>query len=307
VLIGLCDDTSVRINPPGDTIIGPEDQAVVIAEDRSAIHVNAGGRSEIDAAAICAPRAAMPPRERILMLGWNRKGPSIVQALARFVQAGSSLSIVADSPRLESEAGPLAGVFPHLNVTWTLGDATRAATLASLDVASYDHVIVLGYTDMMPAQSADTRTLVTLLQLRKLAETSGRHVNVVSEMADARNRLLAEVTRADDFVVSNQLVSLMLAQASENPFLSDIFAELLDDSGSEVYINPVTDYVAIDRPLTFMTIAEAARRRGEIALGYKEVVHDRGVRNMAGVTINPDRRQRRTYSSTDSVVVLARN
>lgn len=307
VLIGLCDDTGVRINPPGDTIIGPEDQAVVIAEDRSAIHVNVGRRSEIDAAAICTPRAAAPPRERILMLGWNRKGPSIVQALARFVQAGSSLSIVADSPRLEPEAGPLVGTCPNLHVTWSLGDATRATTLSGLDVASYDHVIVLGYTDMMTVQSADTRTLVTLLQLRKLAETSGRHVNVVSEMADARNRLLAEVTRADDFVVSNQLVSLMLAQASENPFLSEIFAELLDDSGSEVYINPVTDYVEIDRPLTFMTIAEAARRRGEIALGYKEVVRDRGVRNMAGVTINPDRRQARIYASTDSVVVLAKN
>ena len=71
----------------------------------------------------------------------------------------------------------------------------------------------------MSAQSADTRTLVTLLQLRQLAEATGHHINVVSEMADERNRALAEVTRADDFVVSNQLVSLMLAQASENAHL----------------------------------------------------------------------------------------
>ena len=74
----------------------------------------------------------------------------------------------------------------------------------------------------MAPQPADTRTLVTLLHLRKIAEDAGKHINVVSEMIDVRNRELAEVTRADDFVVSNKLVSLMLAQASENEHLAAI-------------------------------------------------------------------------------------
>jgi hypothetical protein len=217
------------------------------------------------------------------------------------------LSIVADCPQFEAEAGKLSGTFAKLAISHRPGDTTRAATLAGLDLQTYDHVIVLGYTDNMSAQSADTRTLVTLLQLRKLAEASGRHINVVSEMADSRNRALAEVTRADDFVVSNQLVSLMLAQASENQFLSAIFAELLDEEGSEVYIRPITDYVSIERPLTFFTIVEAARRRGEVAFGYKQTVSDRGERNMGGVIINPKRHATRTYQPTDSVVVLARS
>jgi voltage-gated potassium channel Kch len=305
-LIGLCDDKSVRINPPMDTVIGPGDQVVVVAEDRSHIRAKPNKRGAVDAAAIREPHAVLPPRERILMLGWNRKGPAIVQELARFVQAGSELAIVADTAQFELQAGRLVGVFPNLAITCATGDTTRASVLAGLDTNTYDHVIVLGYTDTMSMQSADTRTLVTLLQLRKLAEASGRHINVVSEMADARNRALAEVTRADDFVVSNQLVSLMLAQASENPFLSAIFAELLDEEGSEVYIRPITDYVAIDRPVTFYTIVEAARRRGEVAFGFKETVSDRGARNMGGVIINPRRAEARTFNATDSVVVLAR-
>ena len=88
-------------------------------------------------------------------------------------------------------------------------------------------------------------------------------------MIDVRNRELAEVTRADDFVVSNKLVSLMLAQASENEYLSAIFDDLLDEKGSEIYMRPVDDYVAIDRPVIFYTVAEAARRRGEVAIGYR--------------------------------------
>ena len=129
-------------------------------------------------------------------------------------------------------------------------------------------MLVLGYSDHLAPQATDTRTLVTLLHLRKIAEAAGAHINVVSEMIDVRNRELAEVTRADDFVVSNKLVSLMLAQASENENLAAIFDDLLDEEGSEIYMRPAGDYVALDRPVNFYTVVEAARRRGEVAIGY---------------------------------------
>ena len=82
-------------------------------------------------------------------------------------------------------------------------------------------------------------------------------------MIDVRNRELAEVTRADDFVVSNKLVGLMLAQASENEYLSAIFDDLLDEKGSEIYMRLAADYVTTDKPVTFYTVAEAARRGGD--------------------------------------------
>jgi hypothetical protein len=121
----------------------------------------------------------------------------------------------------------------------------------------------LGYSDLLPAQPADTRILVALLHLRKVAENTGKRVSVVSEMIDVRNRELAEVTRADDFVVSNKLVDLMLAQASENEYLSAIFDDLLDEKGSEIYMRLAADYVTTDKPVTFYTVAEAARRGGD--------------------------------------------
>ncbi len=46
-------------------------------------------------------------------------------------------------------------------------------------------------------------------------------------------------------MVSNKLVSLMLAQASENEYMAAIFGELLDEEGSEIYLRPA-DYVAVD-------------------------------------------------------------
>ena len=50
-------------------------------------------------------------------------------------------------------------------------------------------------------------------------------------MLDLRNRALAEVTRADDFIVSDRLVSLLMAQVAENPQLNAVFADLFDAGG----------------------------------------------------------------------------
>jgi hypothetical protein len=125
-------------------------------------------------------------------------------------------------------------------------------------------------------------------------------------MVDIRNRELAEVTGADDFVVSNKLVSLMLAQASENEYLSSIFDDLLDEDGSEIYMRPIGDYVDLTKPVNFYTIAEAARQRGETAIGYRRQRpgEDDG-RNMGGVVVNPSKSEVLDYQPEDRVIVLA--
>ena len=56
-------------------------------------------------------------------------------------------------------------------------------------------------------------------------------------------RELAEVTQADDFIVSNKLTCLMLSQISENPGLNAVFTDLSDPEGSEIYLKPAGDYV----------------------------------------------------------------
>jgi hypothetical protein len=49
-------------------------------------------------------------------------------------------------------------------------------------------------------------TLITLLHLRDIGQQSGKTFSIVSEMLDARNRQLAEVTQADDFIISDRLI-----------------------------------------------------------------------------------------------------
>jgi hypothetical protein len=100
-----------------------------------------------------------------------------------------------------------------------------------------------------------------------MAQKDETPFSIVSEMLDLRNRELAEATQVDDFIVSEHLISLMMAQLSENAQLFDVFTDIFDPEGAEIYLKPVGDYVATGEPVNFYTVTEAARRRGETRFG----------------------------------------
>jgi voltage-gated potassium channel Kch len=306
VFIGIVDsEGKVTLNPPATQKIVTGDRLVVIAEDDSKISVKPF-TGVIDTARIRQAPVPVKGPERTLMLGWNRRSPKIAAELARFVAPGSLLTVCADIEGLAEKLAEFDSANDHLTVEVVNKDSSSAEVLKSLNVSSYDHVLVLGYVETMAPQPADTRTLVTLLHLRRIADQTGYAASVVSEMIDIRNRELAEVSRADDFVVSNKLVSLMLSQAAENEYLSDILGNLLEKDGCEVYLHPAASYVETGVPVDFYTVSKAAIDRGEIAIGYRKKGADNNdPRNLGGVRINPVKAEKLVYTPEDCIVVIA--
>ena len=307
-LIGVCrDDGSVALNPPMDLPMTEGMKAILIAEDDDQIECAAPPAS-VGATSPAPARDGAPPPDRTLLIGWNRRASLVALELSRYVGPGSLLTIAADTPEIEEEVAALELAGDNLTVELKRIDTGRADDIGSLDALSYDHVLVLGYSDHMEAQPADTRTLVTLLHLRRIAEAADRPVSVVSEMIDVRNRALAEVTRVDDFVVSNKLVSLMLAQASENEYLEAIFQDLLDEEGSEICLKPAADYVPVGTSSNFYAVAAAACARGEVAIGHcRSGGADDSGRGLGGIIVNPTKSQSLTYAAEDRIIVIARD
>lgn len=307
-LIGLVTtDGKVELNPAKDRKILAEERLIVIAEDDDAIEIK-GLQNSIDTSMFNAARIDAIKPERTLLLGWNRRAPMIATELSRFVAPGSVLTIVADTPDLAVKTAGIRLASDNLTLDIRNANSSSRAEIRALDPLSYDHILVLGYNEDLDPQPADTRTLVTLLHLRQVAEEAGRRSSVVSEMIDVRNRELAEVSKADDFVVSNKLVSLMLAQAAENEFMSRIFGSLLDEEGAELYLRPASNYVQPGATVDFYQLTLAGLMRGETVIGYRQ----RGVvttdeRRLGGVKINPVKSEKVTFAEGDQVVVLASN
>ncbi len=302
-----------HLNPPADTLIEAGDELILIAEDDSAIRAGAIASAQIDSSALREPRPASPAPERFLILGWNAHGPTILTELDRFVAPGSEALVVADLGAVEDDVAEVAGSLERLAVSAQSGDTTDPATLESLGLDRFDHVLVLCYSGHLGVQEADARTTVTLLHLRELvrrpAGEDGRATragfNIVSQMLDLRNRELAEVTRADDFIVSDNLISLILAQVAQNRGLADVFVDLLAVEGSEIYLEPAAAYVETGRPVNFYTVCEAARRRGETAIGYRLHALASDAARSYGVVVNPARADRVTFGESDRIIVLA--
>jgi hypothetical protein len=234
-----------------------------------------------------------------LLFGWNRLAPTIVRELSRSTPPGSLLTIAARNTDPIADAISALKLEQTLDVQLKTVDGTRRSEVEALDPLSYDHVLVLGDRDELDVQAADTRTLVTLLHLRGIRDAAQKRMNIVSEVIDVRNIALAERARVDDFVVSSRLVSLMLAQASENEQFEAIFEELLDPQGSEIYLPPAASYVALGEDSDFYDVTRAAASRGEVAIGHH--VPDRG-----GIIVNPTKSERTTYMERDRIIVLAR-
>ncbi len=297
-------DGSIHMNPPMDSPIEPGDGIFAISEDDDTIHMSNLNVIPIDSSLIrTGSKNTKPVPDRTLILGWNRCASIIMRELDEYVAPGSGITVVAEGARLKSEIKSCIKNLKKQKARIIEADITNRAVLDDLKIMEYNHVIVLAYR-WMGVQQADAKTLTTLLHLRDIAEKGETSFSIVSEMLDLRNRELAEAAKVDDFIVSGHLISLMLAQLSENKDLFAVFKDIFDPEGSEIYLKPVGDYVETGQPVNFYTVVEAARQRGETPIGYRLSAEENVAPNY-GVITNPKKSKRMTFSPDDRVIVIA--
>lgn len=300
-VLGLKRGERILLNPPMDTEIGRGDELIVIAEDDSAIRLGARP-SGIHEEVIVRPRAQRITPRMVLIIGWNERARRVIEQLDSYLAPESGVHVAARRPGARDEIDDLRPMLKNTTVVFAEAETTDRSFLERVDFSMYQHVIVLTY-DHLELQAADSLTLVTLLHLRDMAERRNEKYSIVTEMRDDHNRQLAQITQTDDFIVSGKLISLLMTQISENRHLNAVFADLLDPEGSEIYLKPVEEYVRPAVRTDFYTVLEAARRRGQVAMGYR--IQARSGEPDSGIVLNPDKRERVRFAPGDKVIVLA--
>ncbi len=294
-----------KLNPPMDTEIQAEDQVIAISEDDDTLVLSGMTALAMNYEAIRPSSRAEKKPEKIIILGWNWRAPIIINELDRYMAKGSKVLVMADYAQGKEELGRCCTALKNIELKFKYGDTTDRKTLEELPLQEYQQLIVLSYAGLMDAQRADARTLVTLLHLRDIKEKGNYQLFIVSEILDVRNQSLAEVAQADDFVISERIISLMLAQISENKHLGAIFEDVLDSEGSEIYIKPAGDFVAIGEAVNFYTVVDSARRRNQVAIGYRIAAQAKDHRQGFGVVLNPDKSKQIVFEDGDRIIVIA--
>jgi hypothetical protein len=106
--------------------------------------------------------------------------------------------------------------------------------------------------------------------------------------------------------MSNQIMSSVIAQVSEERDINCVLRELLTAEGSETYIRSVSRFVDLknENNMSFWDVALRARQQREVAIGYKP--EGMSFKDAKHLIINPkDKSLKRHWAPGDEIITLA--
>lgn len=303
----------ILLNPPATTRLGPEDDILILAQDDSTI--------EFRAHPVATPRA-LPLRqararkglERELLIGWNPRAPRIVREYADYLEEGSAIDIVLDEPDgdVRAQIALLQHQLPSLRIGIIDADPMDSGSLVEVRPFGYDNVVVLSQGNgRSDGETVDAETILVLLLLRQIFDAEALssttcETKLISEVMDSRNQDLVTRAGVNDFIISNRLVSMLLAQVSEEGDMLRVYQQLFSEDGSEIYLKDVALYLEdLPREVRFVDLMALAQRRGEVCLGLKLKRDEHDPDRNFGVTLIPDKNASFELDHRDSLVVLA--
>lgn len=297
----------VRLVAPSATRIEAEDRVVMMARDYS--------ETDADPKAPVLPeilrgeakhfvRAEALAGRRILLLGWNRRVPSLMAEFASYGSGQPVLDIVSVVPISEREyalsryaVGKALESYNHIEADYMVEDELRR-----INPASYDTIILLSSDRLASGEEADARTMVGYLQLEDiLAEASGRP-QLIMELSDPDNRHLL-YGHESEMLISPMILSHVLAQVALRRELRVVLEELFTVGGAEIQFRDPGDY-PLPASADFHVVERVLAAEGEIALGIFCATADARGRRLV---MNPPRRQYLDLQPGDRLVVLCQS
>ena len=309
-VVGLAkaDGSSHVLNPPADHVIQQDEVMLLLAEDANIPFQPYAGPLNLSQFPPVESRAQKPV-EHLLLLGWNPKVYPIIKEFDDYVAEGSTLTLVNSLPATERMEliSENVGEVKTIQLRHLEGEFSTRALMEELQPQNYPNVMVLGDSiSAKSAEEADTRAIIALLLLRDMRRRSSLAPTqrVCSEILDPKNRELAATTQINDIVISNEMVSMVLAQITYEPRVQSVLEDLLRSEGSEIYVKPLELYVPAGVQATFEQLILAAKARGELALGVQ--IHEDNAETKYGLVLNPKNRQSAMVPKRgDKLVVLA--
>lgn len=250
-----------------------------------------------------------------LVLGWNRKARIIIGEYADHVLDGSRVDVIINNPsdEVRAEIEELDSALEPVAVNLIEQDPMQIETLLAAEPRKRNNIIILsGRKDdeeEIDPEKGDAETILTLLLLRRIFEDHPDETvttRLITEVMDSANQGLISRAGVEDFIISNRLVSMMLAQVSEEADIKLVYDDPFAEEGSEIYLKPVSTY--FEQTPVEVTSADCmgiAQKRQEIFLGIKIKADEKDSEKNFGVKIIPEKSASYTPRSDDCLVVVA--
>ncbi|MBX7057644.1 MAG: hypothetical protein K1X75_06225 [Leptospirales bacterium] len=311
-LLGFRDvQGKIHLNPPASYKPVDGEEAIVLAEDDSTIRC-------LDAGPALAPallpqgRRELKP-EKQLLVGWNSKTPLIIGEYADYASPGSEIHVVVAQPTqtIKSAVDALRESRSNLSIKLIQADVHSPDILARLQPESYDNALLLA-GDGESAEEVDADSIAILLQFRQhfrqTTAQNGREpdTKLITEVMDSENIELVLQTGVRDFLISNQFVSRIVAQVSQEPDVMAIYDDLFSADGAEVYLKPASLFFGnLPARLSYAQCIVQARARNETLIGIRLGGAEQSPENNFGVRLIPPQDETFDLGPDDMLITLA--
>jgi Trk K+ transport system NAD-binding subunit len=305
-VVGVSREGRMMISPDPGTALQNGDRLLVLTDNYESCNVEDTPDEDCSEIAYSPTgRDGAEPEQILVLSGESRKVSFMLGLLDSYVEPGSSVTVAGSLAAAEAqEFLPAAESLSNITVHYRRVDRTRYQQIKALEPEGFGSILVLsGQGAVRDDEEADSRCIVTLLILRKILEEVAleREPIIVSEIKNPRNRKLASAAKIDDFIVSNEVTSMVMAQLSVEPALWEVYSEIFDPRGCEVQMREFELYCPAGESIAFCELMKMGLRRRETVLGYLVRGQDRDDR----VVLNPPRDEVITPGPRDMVVVVA--
>ena len=304
-------DGLITLNPHPDTPVTNEDDLIVFAEDDSTIFyfnepVFQAKTSEI-------PQVDTNLRkQRVALLNWTPKTEIIMEKLCSYLPGNSELCTYVSelNGEMEEYRIKLLESYPNLSISIHEMDFNDLSRLNDIDPQSFNSLLILS-PGGSTIEEMDAYVISLLIRIRQILRNSNSNKwpKLITEVMDSENIDIILNSGVEDFMVSNQFVSQIMAQVSEEPMALDVYDDLFQADGSELYIKPASYYFSFEGKdsitVQYGECVKAAQIRQEVILGVQLHAEEKEKDKMFGISLIPDKRKEFTLTPEDGLIALA--
>ena len=300
----------IMLNPPLDYQLAEDDDILIVADDDSTI--------EFVRKPVATPRDFSPVGGRMkqniekeLILGWTPKAPIVLEQYADYVKDDSQIDIMLHNPEKHVlEEIEKLNKESDIQIQVIEKDRLNTNDLLSVEPFKYDNIIILAVgSEYADVKNIDSENIVTLLLLREIFKEhpeESSSTKLITEVLDSQNYTLMSCAGVKDVIISNRLISMMLAQISESRDIRRVYDDIFEEAGSEIYLKPANIYFDnFEDKYSFADMMRVAQNRQEVCIGVKIKAEETDMGKNCGVQLIPLKNTVYKLQPDDCLVVLA--